>query len=266
MKLIKKYKVLLIIVAIILTLFLIFKPKTNKNNIKPYTIEKGDVEQIIDLSGNIVPASEVNLIFEKTGKVKYIDVKVGSKVYPGKFLASVDNSSHLIQLDLAKNAVKTEEIKLDQLKNGLTDEEKLIQENNLKNAENSFNQSENNFYDSLDNVSVQVDNIIRGKVDQFFQNGDGLNPTLSLVVSSHNVGCCTEQEKLSLNQQRRDVQQNISLLNEYIYKIKQEGITEYNVELIQNELKTIKTFVDNVASAINNTYSSDGSLTSTINS
>lgn len=266
MQFIKKYRKILIILGIILVLFLIFKPKNQQQDINPYTVTKGNVEQIIDLSGNITPASEVNMIFEKTGKVKNIAVKVGEKVYPGKFLASVDNSSLNIQLSQAKNSVVIEETKLDQLKNGLTDEEKLIQENNLKSSENSFKQAENNFYDTLDTIGVQADSIVRSKVDQFFVNGDSQNPTLSLVANSYNVGCCTEQEKLSLNQQRRDIQTNLSLLNEYIYKIKQEGITEYNLELVEQELKTIKTFVDNVTFAINNTYSTDSSLISTINS
>jgi multidrug efflux pump subunit AcrA (membrane-fusion protein) len=66
--------IIIIFILIMINSFL----KNNQNEI--YTIETNDLNQIITISGKIVPAQEVDLSFEISGQIQQIYVDIGDEV------------------------------------------------------------------------------------------------------------------------------------------------------------------------------------------
>ncbi len=79
-------------------------------------VNKGNIQNTIELSGKIVPENSANLGFEKNGKIIKIDHQIGDFVKMGDFLASTNADDLQAQLDQAEALTKSSEDILDQYK------------------------------------------------------------------------------------------------------------------------------------------------------
>ena len=79
------------------------------NAVEVFTIETSDVSRIIEIPGTIIPAEEVQLFSEISGRIQRINFKEGQRVQKGALLVQVDTDvlraqkqQLKVQLDLAK--------------------------------------------------------------------------------------------------------------------------------------------------------------------
>jgi len=199
-----------IVLILIIAGYIVIKgQQAPKQNL--YIVKRGDISQEVDVTGNIKSAENVDLAFEKSGRVIRVNVKVGDSVTANQILASLDNtevSSDLVQakakldnakaqLDQYQAALETQQAKLDELNHGTRPEEIQIAQTKVDNAQNALADAEKNLtnikskaevdlanlYDGIKNIIdkafVNADDAVNVKADSMFIGGSGTNPRLT---------------------------------------------------------------------------------------
>lgn len=156
-------KILFIIIVIVLIIFggaKIFHKKEN-----PYVTEKirkGDITQIVSVTGEIKRGDEINLSFQKTGIVKEIYVKEGERVKKGDRIASLDTSDLEIQLESAKSNLKSAQASYQKLIEGAEPQKKDIAQIEYENAKKGLDLAQNN----LDAAQQKIPSILSDAFSQ----------------------------------------------------------------------------------------------------
>jgi len=207
------------VVVLIIAGYLLFShsPKTTYDTI---TIQRGTVVQEVSVTGKVKPAENVDLAFEKAGKVAWVNVKVGDKVFSGQTLVTLVNADISAQLDQAKAAVLEQQAKLDELKKGTRPEEIQIQEAKVQNAKADL-------LDKIEDAYTKSDDAVRNKADQLFSNPRTSNPQLNYYLNTDSV-------------LKSDIEWRRLLL--------ESELNSWNVSFLND----VKTFLDKVALAVNN--------------
>src|SRR5512136_1404396 len=82
------------------------------------TIQRGNLTALLSAAGAVSARSQVSLMFQTSGQVKSINVKVGDQVKAGQVLAQLDVPDLEISLAKAQNALATSQVKLQQTQAG----------------------------------------------------------------------------------------------------------------------------------------------------
>ena len=151
----------LVLILIIGAIGFIFqkKPQTKYETVK---VEKGDLEQTVDVTGNLKSAEELSLNFQSSGVISYVAVKEGEQIKKGQLIAN-------LFLAEADAAVAQAQANLNQKLAGATTEQinsaqKQIDsaETALLNAETSATINLNAKYESaltsLEDFSIKINN------------------------------------------------------------------------------------------------------------
>lgn len=251
----KKWLSIAIFVAIVIVVFVIFRLNTNTTPVETVPAEKHNIKEVVSTTGNVKPLSDVDLSFEKTGRVSNISVSVGDRVYSGQYLASVSNADLYAQVDQAKAGVKSAQANLDSLKKGSTPEQIAIQESQLEKAQIDLTES----IKSLDNAVVdaysKADDSIRNKVDQIFNNPRG--QTVELRFNSNNFELKNEVES-----DRKDIEATLISWNNLLLTNTNTS-TSANSLISRDNLDSIKAFLDKVSLIVNSLNTGDSNLSQT---
>src|SRR3989338_4446228 len=124
---------------------------------------RGDMIHSVSVTGRVKPAQSVNLAFEKSGRVRAVNVQVSDRVLKGQTLVQLENLDILAQL-------KAEEAKLEELRAGSSVEELNVQKVKMANAETALNDAKPNLMDKINDSFIKADDAVRNKVDQFISN------------------------------------------------------------------------------------------------
>lgn len=124
-KLPKKIFIPLIVISIGVGIFL-FTTKPNQKTLEYATVTRQNIKSIISSSGTLTGKNVANLKFKISGKLAYVNVKVGDQVYKGQVLAGLDTQDLNIALQQAQNAYRAKQASadrvLDDVKSHSTDE------------------------------------------------------------------------------------------------------------------------------------------------
>ena len=136
---VKHWKVISVVALVVIGgVFLFFK---NKNiTVKTSKVERGDLKEELILSGEILATNYAKLSFESSGKIAYVGVKEGDKVFKGRLLTKLDsvvlNSSYLTAMSNLRAMEATVENIHDQVK-GNDDDESFVQKDLRTTAESA---------------------------------------------------------------------------------------------------------------------------------
>jgi len=225
----------LLIIVLAIVFYFTFGKKT-ESLYEFVTVERGALTQEVSVTGRVQPAEDVDLAFERAGKISGVYVKVGDKVYSGQLLVQLSNSDVVAQLDGAKADLKAQQAKLEELKRGTRPEEIQVQEVKVENARVALNDAQKNLDDKLKDAYTKSDDAIRGKVDQFFNNPRSSNPQLAFSLSDSALKSKIESGRVRM--------ENI--------------LTAWQASSAGDNLNEVKAFLDNIALAVNTLTSSDG--------
>lgn len=239
-------KPIFIVVLIIVVIIVVFFFGRGSKNL-PYEIvvvKKGEVTQEVSVTGQVKSEKNIDLAFEKAGRITSINVKVGDKVFPGQILIQLANADIAAQLVQAQADVKAQEAKLEELKKGTRLEEMQVQEAKVANAKVSLENAKRDLADKLQDAYTKSDDAVRNKIDQFFTNPRGASP--QIVFSLENY-----QLKLNLEKQRLSVE---SFLGDWKTSLGQlTAGSDFNsyFNVAKDNLDEIKTLLDDAALALN---------------
>jgi HlyD family secretion protein len=126
-----KKKLAIIGIAILAILFLSYQGIYSKkniakgqrpDNIKPavdiMTIQRKDMTRQIDLTGQTVPESQVDIAAKYTGKITQINVELGQQVSPGQILLIQDNSD--VDIAISQNEASFRQANADTIESNAT--------------------------------------------------------------------------------------------------------------------------------------------------
>jgi len=150
-----KKKSFYIILGIILIIIIGGIFLSQKKTVPVYTTviaEKSNLKQEVSVTGTVKAANNVELAFEKPGKVAKINVKVGDTVKSGQLLANLTSNDLFAQSSQAgaslessrallmnyESALAAQQAKLNELKSGTRPEEMVIAEETVTSAQNSL--------------------------------------------------------------------------------------------------------------------------------
>lgn len=159
----KKPVVLVLIIAIVIVIA-VFASRGGTEEPATATAARGAVTQEVSVTGKVVPAEEVDLAFEKSGRAAWVAVKVGDAVYRGQTLVTLENADASAELAQAEANLAAEKA-------------------DLAGVEATPRDARQNLTDKLRDAYTRADDAIRGKTDQFFSN-PGTQPALLLQAET----------------------------------------------------------------------------------
>ncbi len=221
-------------------------------------VKRGELVQEVSVTGKVKPAEEVELAFEKSGKVSGVYAKVGDAVEAGKplvILNSNDLEADLAQAQAAfessraqykqyEAALAVQEAKLAELKIGTRPEEIQIQESKVESARISLNEAKKNLADKIQDAYTKSDDAVRNKVDQFFSNPRGASPSINFTIGD-------SQLKVSIENGRSAAEKILTDWQSSLQNLTATGDLNSYAVSADNNLDAIKSFLDKVSLAVN---------------
>lgn len=237
----KKYTISIVVLLIVASFFVF---KDDKEEYEYVVVERGDLEQVVSVTGKVKPSSKVDLAFESGGRVAGLHKEVGDHVYIGQKLASLNSAQYQAQYLQAKANLEVEESKLSELIKGVREEEIVVQKIKVQNAEKSLIDAENNLLVKIKDSFTKSDDAVRNKTDQILDSPRSADPqiifdTSFILESSIEAGRVVVEDLFNTWSDSLSVNQDI--LND---------ISDYTNAAKQN-LNTINTFLENVSLAVN---------------
>ena len=239
--LLKRPWITILIIAVVAGGFRYFSNSKTATPTNYATVERGTVSQVISVTGKVRPASDVNLSFEKGGRIAYVYHEVGERVGVGAVLVSLENGDISAELAQARAVAKAQSAKLEELKKGARPEDISISEVDVENAKNDIINGVKSGY-------VNSDDAIRNKVDQLMSNPKSASPQINFSVGSSKLENDIENGRQSIESMLISWNSSITGMSNA------QDVLPYAVEA-RNNLKIVQSYMDNVALAVNSLQS-----------
>ncbi len=154
----KKYWILGVVVIIALCAWYIRSTSSGVPagiTIEPVT--RGEVDEVVSETGSVVAVQEVDLAFERGGKVSEIPVTKGSVVSVGDVLMRLDSDEQLADLASAKARLSAEQLRLDELIRGADSASLAVTESSVESVKTAYENAKEN----LAKVIAQQDTLLK---------------------------------------------------------------------------------------------------------
>ena len=222
---------------------------------------RADLVQDISVIGRVKAVEEINLAFEKSGRVSGIYVDIGDQVEKGAILIRLESAELLAELSQSKAAVESAEAKLQQyeavlesvkaeleeLESGTRPEKILIYESKVKNAQAVYNSAFENIIDNLKDSYTVSDDSVRNKIDLMFSSPRSSNPQIIFPINE-------SQLEIDIEWQRMLTETILTSWQDSLIEIKNlenlDNLADY-IRTAKDNLDKIKSFLTDMALAVN---------------
>jgi len=260
---------------IILGLIVFSSTRSKVPQYETTSLTKQTVIQKVNVTGKVKPAEALNLAFEQSGKVASVRVKVGDKVTAGATLATLNSADIAARLrrsgasiasaraDVSQYqaALQTEQVELDELKNGTRREEVLVSELNVQKAQTALDDAKTNLSvveakaeTDLTNVYNEVEETLQTafttantafleEVDPLFDEESSYD-RLSFITKDSQRKIDIERERLDLKEMMLDFQDEVNAV-----PIDQIG-KEQAIDQAKDNLSQLRIHFNNMSAAV----------------
>ncbi len=245
------FKKTVIIPAILIIAVISYFGLKNGNTLETHTIARGEVVQYVMATGKVFPNQNVELGFDKSGRVGSVNYFVGDSVRRGDVIASLDSGEVNSDISRARAILDEELIKLEELKTT---------------APASYNDAYRNLEVVIREAFVSADNAVRNRVDQFFKNIPD-NPMFEVTFedgSFVHYFPIPSSMQTSINNDRKSVEKVLNDWNLRMTDLDSSNVSS-NALMALNDLNQISSFLDKVASAINTFTPAEFQYETTVN-
>jgi HlyD family secretion protein len=204
------------------------------------SVEVGLIREIVSVTGNVKPLSNVDLAFERGGRVASLNVKIGDRVSVGQILAVVSNADLVANLDQARANLKKAQVNI-----GSDADTALL----------NFEQSKITLSNSIRDSYTKADDALRNKIYSLFSDPARYRARLSFITSSF------LQE--DIEEGKDDMADALDRWDRSLLKFSETSdLTVYYNEAKTN-LNVLKDLLDKSAEAVNGLDASDDTLSQT---
>lgn len=244
-----------VVAVVVLGLAIFYFTGSKKTEYEFALAAKGEVVDVVSVTGRVQPAEGVDLSFETGGRVARVNFAVGDKVRAGNAVMELANGDLAAGLSEARASADVQKAKLDELTRGTRAEEMAVYETKVANAEASLNDARRNLYDKINDAYTKSDDGVRNHVDQLFSNAKSATPKVIFVISD-------SQLKSDVEWGRFVTETALTSWNSSLLKMSLSGsLDDFSTEASKN-LNTVKNFLDKMATAVNS-LSANTSMTQT---
>lgn len=184
---IQKYKLLVILVIVAVLAAVFFLRGDKKSIYETIVVGKSDVIQEVSVTGRVSPDAEVNLAFEKGGRVVSTPRSVGTHVQSGDVLVRLDSSELAAARAQAQANLDYEVAKLAELKKGVRAEDIAVSAARVESAKVAVRDARKNIFDKMAVAYTVADDAVRNKTDEFYRNPRTRNPEFSAPVTDTKI-------------------------------------------------------------------------------
>jgi len=163
-------------------------------------VRRGSIMQNVIVTGKTEPKQDVELAFERGGKVAHVFVKIGDQVSPGKVLAELDRAELYAQFLDAKANLDSQIAKLDELKKGTRIEDIKIKQTELEKAEQDLANYYRDVPDVANDSYVNANDAVRKQADEIFSDDESQSPQLSFSISNSQLETNLEASRSALTE------------------------------------------------------------------
>lgn len=181
---VRKHKILVLLMAAVLvgaTFFFLGGKKTAVY--ETVVVGKSDVIQEVSVTGRVSPDAEVNLAFEKGGRVVGTPRVVGTHVRTGDVLVRLDAAELVAMRAQAKANLDYESVKLAELQKGARAEDIAVSSARVESAKVALRDARKSVFDKMAISYTIADDAVRNKTDEFYRNPRTRNPEFSAPVT-----------------------------------------------------------------------------------
>lgn len=194
---------------------------------KTLVVHPGEFLEQVSLSGKVVASENLDLSFERVGKVRSVMVEAGSEVGAGMVLVTLDDSE--LRAELGKAEAILESAKSDLIK-----------------AEGVPQDARENLIDKIKDSYTKADDAVRSKADQVFINPQTSSVELALVVSDAQLVNRVIHKRLEIESKIfPNWKTSLDILSS-------ASNFETQVRETKNNLDSVRSFLDDLALIINN--------------
>lgn len=206
-------------VIAIISIAIVISGYTFYKNTRPHVyatvpVSRGDIREEVNVTGKVKPAQNLDIAFEKGGRVAHIRVQVGDKVQAGQEIMQLDNADLYAQLSQAQANVRSQDAKLDQLTAGARQEDLAISQTQVDNAKSALADAQRNLVnvtekaatdlanlyssvpDTLTDAYTKSDDAIRNQVSSLFLNNETSQATLSFSSFNDQAKLAAEADRV----------------------------------------------------------------------
>ncbi|MBV9349887.1 MAG: HlyD family efflux transporter periplasmic adaptor subunit [Patescibacteria group bacterium] len=216
----------------------------------------------VTASGTVEPLQNPNLFFVSSGRITYVGVKVGDRVYAGETLATLDTSTLSASRAQAEANLSAQEAKLNGLKAGPRSTDIAVRQAAVDQASQAKANAYADLSASVADAFAKGEDAVYVSADPLFSNAHTSNPSLVFTVSDSNIGQAAIAARVSAGTELVTWQGELAAL----------GTSPSDADLDQalgkalQHLSSIRSFEDSMASALSvavpNTSFTSSSITS----
>ncbi len=242
---IKTHKVLTIIFSLLAIgcIYYFVRPPTTPDY-QTVTVIGGSVVQEVSVTGRVNSESEVQLGFEKGGRVLTEPVKVGTQAARGDILARLDTSELTTLRAQAKANIDYETANLAQLQTGSRQEDIAVSLAGVASAESLLSDSNKTLFSKLEAAFTTSDDVVHNMIDQFFRNPRTRNPEFTPPINDANALISLQSERVVLEDMLKTWSQDMKGWDK-------EKNAEVAIGETNTALDSVKYYLDLLARAIN---------------
>jgi HlyD family secretion protein len=214
------------------------------NSATSIQVIRGTIVQDVTVTGKTKSAQDVNLAFERSGRIIRVAASIGDRVVTGQILAVIDQSALAAELLQNQASIQGEQAKLDQLKRGTRPEEIKIQEAKVANAVASVADAKNSLADVIQESFTKSDDAVRNKVDQFLTNGRTSSPQINFQMSDPAL-------ELTIKQGRVSIENTLNAWSPLLLRgAYEKDELNINAKIAEGNLRQIRSFLDATSLAL----------------
>jgi len=246
-KFFKKSRLIIIIILLVFGVLVagyFYFSAGKKSTYEFIAVKSGEIVQEVSVTGHVKPSENVDLAFEKSGKVAKVYAGVNDKVVLGKTLIQLDNSDIYAQLLGSQADLKTQQAKLDALKIGTRSEKIKISQTKVDNAEVALEQIKNTFVGKIQSAYTVSDDAIHNKADSFFKTPAIPAPQLNFSVPDNQLKVDIESQRIIIEEMLKPFKASLIQLTA------NSDLNTYIIDTKKN-LNTISLFLDKANLALN---------------
>jgi HlyD family secretion protein len=220
------------------------------------TVESTTFIQEVGVTGKVIPAKDVDMAFETSGRVSRVNVKVGDLVKQGQVLASVGSGDQYATVLQRQARVDSEAAKLAEVQRGSRIEDITIATTEVEGARVTYEQNLQALVDQIKDAYAKVDDGVRAKADQLFKNPRTVNPEV-IPFDNYNLRLSVNDQRLRIGEMLTAWQKSIAILNVTTY-------SSVQIAEARTNLSTARNFFNDLSEGVSSLTVSDALTQTTV--
>jgi RND family efflux transporter MFP subunit len=158
----KKKKIILIVVSVVVIIIIggiLASNRKNKVEYQTVKVERKDLVQTVEATGEVKSADYIDLNFKTSGRVSKINVKEGDIVKTGAILANLENTKENSQILSAQSQLISAKAELEKLLSGASFADISVSEATVAQKQQDLETAKNNLSNTEKTKEIEIDNL-----------------------------------------------------------------------------------------------------------